>query len=232
MISLANATYGTFKDVPAVQDGIPPDDYLKYVMSLRGEVTYSVVSNSEEIVYSTDLVTELGSCFSYNSEIAPYSKYKSVEEYNIYVTLLNAFKNNKEMNRRAPALSEDVKTTRRLFLFQVLDGRQHVYNPGLGRRISYARRRGRLHPSVRFQHLVHGKNIRARIHILMCIIGGFTATACRASGLPLRFSERAGVDGSIEFQSKMVSTVNFFLKTRILWIVIKIFLKKKMCLYI
>lgn len=82
LISLVHATYGTFKDIPAVQHDIPPEDYLEYAMSLRGEVTYAVASNSEEIVYSSELVstvTELGSCFSYNSEIAPYSNHKSVE---------------------------------------------------------------------------------------------------------------------------------------------------------
>lgn len=101
MISLVNATYDTFNDVPDGLDGVPPEEYLKYVMSLRSELTYFVVSNSEDSVYSTELVstvTESGSCFSYNSEVSFYSNYKSANRlYKYYCSYeqLNVTKTSK-----------------------------------------------------------------------------------------------------------------------------------------
>lgn len=77
---LANATYGTFKDVP-MNNLIPPEDYLKYVMLLHGVISYTISNSNIEIFSMFDLVptiTELGLCYSYNGEIAPYNDYKFV----------------------------------------------------------------------------------------------------------------------------------------------------------
>lgn len=77
---LANATYGTFKDVP-LDNRIPPQDYLKYVNLLRGNTTYIISNSHVEIFSSFDLlptITELGFCLSYNGEIGRYNDYKLV----------------------------------------------------------------------------------------------------------------------------------------------------------
>lgn len=75
---MANATYGTFKYVP-LDNKILPNDYLKYIMSLQGDISYVISNSHEETSAQLELVptiTELGLCYSYNGEIAPYNSYK------------------------------------------------------------------------------------------------------------------------------------------------------------
>lgn len=86
LFKLANATYGTFKDVPPNNHEILPSEYLYYVHLLKGDVSYIVSNSHAEIVASMDMVptiTELGMCLTYNGEIAPYNNYKLVahDEY-------------------------------------------------------------------------------------------------------------------------------------------------------
>lgn len=81
LFKLANATYGTFKDVPPNNHQILPSEYLYYVNFLKGDVSYIVSNSHAEIVASMDMVstiTELGMCLTYNGEIAPYNDYKLV----------------------------------------------------------------------------------------------------------------------------------------------------------
>lgn len=77
-MQLANATYGTFNEVPAY-DRISPDEYLHYIMSLSGAITYAISNSHVDIFSSIELVpsvTELGLCYSYNGYVAPYNDYK------------------------------------------------------------------------------------------------------------------------------------------------------------
>lgn len=79
-ILLANATYGTFKNVP-MDTKISPKDYLKYIISLQIDISYIINTSTEEMFTQSELVptiTELGLCFAYNGEIAPYNNYKLV----------------------------------------------------------------------------------------------------------------------------------------------------------
>lgn len=78
--ALANATYGTFKDVP-MDNRIQPKDYLDYVMLLNCSISYIISTSHVEIFSSSDLlptITELGLCYTYNGEIAPYNQYQLV----------------------------------------------------------------------------------------------------------------------------------------------------------
>lgn len=78
LVQLANATYGTFNEVPAY-DRISPNEYLHYVMSLSGAISYTISNSHVEIFSSIELVpsvTELGLCYSYNGYVAPYNDYK------------------------------------------------------------------------------------------------------------------------------------------------------------
>lgn len=77
-MQLANATYGTFNNVP-MYDRISPNEYLHYIMSLSGNITYTISNSHVEIFSSIELVpsvTELGLCYSYNGYVAPYNDYK------------------------------------------------------------------------------------------------------------------------------------------------------------
>lgn len=80
--SLANATYGTFTNLPAMNDGIiPSKKYLEYIMLLNKKVTYTISNTNADKFFTFDLtptITELGLCYSYNSEISPYNEYKLV----------------------------------------------------------------------------------------------------------------------------------------------------------
>lgn len=79
-ISLANATYGTFKDVP-MDSHILPKDYLKYIMSLHGNISYAISASYDEssgFLEFVPTITELGFCYTCNGEIAPYNNYKLV----------------------------------------------------------------------------------------------------------------------------------------------------------
>ncbi|XP_029342234.1 pickpocket protein 11-like [Acyrthosiphon pisum] len=78
LVQLANATYGTFNEVPAY-DRISPNEYLHYIMSLNGDISYTISNSHVEIFSSIELVpsvTELGLCYSYNGYVAPYNDYK------------------------------------------------------------------------------------------------------------------------------------------------------------
>lgn len=80
LMLLANATYGTFKDVP-VNNRIPPEKYLDYIMSVQSVISYIISNSNVELFSAVNLVptiTELGLCYSYNGEIAPYNDYKLV----------------------------------------------------------------------------------------------------------------------------------------------------------
>lgn len=80
LVSLANATYGTFKDVP-VDDRISPDKYLDHVNAIRVSLDYTVTDQLGEQFSSvglTDTTTELGICYSFNGDISPYNNYRSV----------------------------------------------------------------------------------------------------------------------------------------------------------
>ncbi|KAE9544872.1 hypothetical protein AGLY_000415 [Aphis glycines] len=79
LVLLANATYGTFKEVP-VYNRISPNDYLDYVMSLSGSVSYTISNSHVDIFSSIELVpsvTELGLCYSYNG----YWKNHNISEF-------------------------------------------------------------------------------------------------------------------------------------------------------
>lgn len=81
LFKLANATYGTFKDLPSNNHQILPSEYLYYVHFLKDDVSYIISNSHAEIVASMDMVptiTELGMCLTYNGEIAPYNSYKLV----------------------------------------------------------------------------------------------------------------------------------------------------------
>ncbi|XP_022164487.1 uncharacterized protein LOC111029676 [Myzus persicae] len=78
LVQLANATYGTFKEVPSY-NRISPNEYLNYVISLSGSVSYTIKNSHVDIFSSIELVpsvTELGLCYSYNGYVAPYNGYK------------------------------------------------------------------------------------------------------------------------------------------------------------
>jgi hypothetical protein len=86
LVFLANATYGTFKDVP-VYNRISPNDYLDYVMSLSGIISYTISNSHVDIFSSIELVpsvTELGLCYSYNGYIAPYNDYKYISIKSVF----------------------------------------------------------------------------------------------------------------------------------------------------
>lgn len=76
--SLGNATYGTFKDV-LMDNKISPNDYLYFVKFLHDNITY-IISNSHVDIFSTKelvpTIAELGICYTYNGEIAPYNDYE------------------------------------------------------------------------------------------------------------------------------------------------------------
>lgn len=58
-----------------------PEDYLKYVMTLKSDISYIISTSYEETPAQLELVptiTELGLCYTYNGEIAPYNSYKLV----------------------------------------------------------------------------------------------------------------------------------------------------------
>lgn len=77
---LANATYGTFSNV--FEDSrIQPKDYLNVLNSLRTDISYAISNSHLEIFFPYSLIptiTELGSCYSYNGEIASYNSYEWV----------------------------------------------------------------------------------------------------------------------------------------------------------
>ncbi|XP_025203335.1 pickpocket protein 11-like [Melanaphis sacchari] len=78
LMLLANATYGTFNEVP-VYNRISPNDYLNYVLLLSSKLSYTIGNSHVDIFSSNELVpsvTELGLCYSYNGYIAPYNDYK------------------------------------------------------------------------------------------------------------------------------------------------------------
>jgi hypothetical protein len=80
LVLLANATYGTFNDV-FENNQIQPKDYLSVLNSLRSDISYEVSNSHLEIFSPYSLlstITELGSCYSYNGEIALYNSYEWV----------------------------------------------------------------------------------------------------------------------------------------------------------
>lgn len=78
LFSLANATYGTFRNVSLDSHGIPSTDFLHQVHFLKSDISY-IVSNSHVDIASTfnmvPTITELGMCYTYNGEIASYNDY-------------------------------------------------------------------------------------------------------------------------------------------------------------
>ncbi|CAH1713474.1 unnamed protein product [Aphis gossypii] len=85
LVLLANATYGTFKEVPEY-NRISPNEYLDYIMSLSANVSYTISNSHVDIfssIESVPSVTELGLCYSFNGYIAPYNNYKYWKNRNI-----------------------------------------------------------------------------------------------------------------------------------------------------
>lgn len=79
LFSLANATYGTFRNVSLDSHGILPTEYLHKVHFLKSDISYTVSNSHVDIASSFDMVptiTELGMCYTYNGEIASYNDYK------------------------------------------------------------------------------------------------------------------------------------------------------------
>lgn len=75
-----NANYTTFSDMKDYK-AIPPEKFLNVIEQIKYNFSYSVSSSHSDVYGITDLVqslTEVGYCYSYNSQIAIYNKPKYV----------------------------------------------------------------------------------------------------------------------------------------------------------
>lgn len=76
---LANWTYASIDGLPMDGDdtfGVRSDDYLALVWNLTWVFQPDVSSGAGTKMYLTDVVTELGICYTFNSKISSYMSYK------------------------------------------------------------------------------------------------------------------------------------------------------------
>ncbi|CAH0389143.1 unnamed protein product [Bemisia tabaci] len=75
LLTLANATYSSFKDFSDDYDPISSEEYLSAAYEIRVNFTYNMSNTHIQELGTTQLapiLTEMGICYSFNSHLAPY----------------------------------------------------------------------------------------------------------------------------------------------------------------
>ncbi|XP_044755167.1 pickpocket protein 11-like [Coccinella septempunctata] len=76
LVTLMEATYQNFEEVVDYTDDVQPEDYLDLMMRLKMKFAPSEVSNSAgntRVNHLAGIVTEMGLCYCFNSQLAVYS---------------------------------------------------------------------------------------------------------------------------------------------------------------
>lgn len=72
-MALANATYENFNDIPDYK-GIAPEDYMELILNLSAVFKPSLTIGVSGIILNiVPTITEMGLCYSVNSEVAIYN---------------------------------------------------------------------------------------------------------------------------------------------------------------
>ncbi|KAK9890626.1 hypothetical protein WA026_011987 [Henosepilachna vigintioctopunctata] len=76
LISLMEANYQNFEDLVDYTNGIKPEEYLDVILKLKLRLNPSDISNSagnRKVNYLTEVVSEMGICYCFNSHLAIYN---------------------------------------------------------------------------------------------------------------------------------------------------------------
>ncbi|KAL3268373.1 hypothetical protein HHI36_007489 [Cryptolaemus montrouzieri] len=79
IVSLMEANYQNLENVVDYSNGIPSEKYLDLILQLKMKFHPSEISNSAgnlRVNYLTEIISEMGICYSYNSQLAVYSSHE------------------------------------------------------------------------------------------------------------------------------------------------------------
>ncbi|XP_045475018.1 sodium channel protein Nach-like [Harmonia axyridis] len=89
VVSLLEANYQNLEDVVDYTNGVPPEEFLDLILKLKMKFSPSEISNSagfSKVNYLTEIVSEIGICYCFNSQLAVYNsaRYWSSGQWTIY----------------------------------------------------------------------------------------------------------------------------------------------------